>query len=76
MHRFSYRKSEIVKCEKELRRESSSEKPGIISKIIENVRDIDRKGCGGLSKCIRRQGSKNLNGFKPAFMLRDTFFIY
>jgi hypothetical protein len=75
MHRFSYRKSEIVKCEKGIRREPGSEKPGIMSKIVKNVRDIDRGNCGGLSKYVRRQDFKNLHGFKPAFMLRDISFI-
>jgi hypothetical protein len=74
MHRFSYRKSEIIKCEKEIRRKPGSEKPEIINKIVKNVRDIDRRGCGGLNKCVKRQGFKNLHGFKPAFMLRDISF--
>jgi hypothetical protein len=51
-----------------------------MSKIIKNVRDINREGCGGLDKCVRRQdfkdphGSKDLHGSKPVSMFRDTFF--
>jgi hypothetical protein len=75
MHKSSYRKFKIIKCEKGIRREPDNEKPGVINKIIKNVRDINRGGCEGLSKYVRRQGSKNLYGFKPIFMLRDTFFI-
>jgi hypothetical protein len=54
MHRFLYRKSEIVKCEKEIRREPGNEKPGIISKIVKNIRNINRKDYGGLNKYIKR----------------------
>jgi hypothetical protein len=42
-----------MKCEKGIRREPGNEKPGIINKIIKNVRNINRKGCGGLSKCVK-----------------------
>jgi hypothetical protein len=54
MHKFSYRKSKIVKYEKEIRREPGSEKPGIMNKIVKNVKDINRKGCGGLNKYVKR----------------------
>jgi hypothetical protein len=54
MHKFSYRKSEIVKCEKEIRQELGNEKSGIMNKIIKNVKDIDRRGCEGLSKYVKR----------------------
>jgi hypothetical protein len=53
MHKFSYKKSEIIKCEKKIIREPDSEKPGVISKIIKNVRNINREDCGGLNKCVK-----------------------
>jgi hypothetical protein len=54
MHKSSYRKSEIIKYEKELRREPNNEKPGIMSKIIKNVKDINRRDYGNLNKCVKR----------------------
>jgi hypothetical protein len=74
IHKSSYRKSEIIKYEKRIRREPGNEKPGIINKIIKNIRDINRRDCGGLSKCVKRQGFKNLHGSKSAPMLRDISF--
>jgi hypothetical protein len=75
MHKFSYRKSKIIKCVKGIRRELGSEKSGIINKIIKNVRDIDREDCGSLNKYIKRQSSKNPYGFKLAPIFRDISFI-
>jgi hypothetical protein len=75
MHKFSYRKSKIIKCEKGMRREPDNEKPEIINKIIKNIRDVNRRDCESLSKCVKRQNSKNLYGFKPTLMFRDIFFI-
>jgi hypothetical protein len=75
MHKFSYRKFEIMKCEKGIRRKLNSEKPGVINKIVKNVKDINREGYGGLNKCVRRQDFKNSHGFKSVFMLRNVFFI-
>jgi hypothetical protein len=75
MHKFSYRKSEIMKYEKRIRRKPGNEKSGIINKIIKNIKDINRKDCGGLSKCVRRQNFKNSHGFKPVPIFRDTSFI-
>jgi len=46
-----------------------------MSKIVKNVRDIDRRDCGGFSKCVRRQGSKNPHGSKSVFIFRDISFI-
>jgi hypothetical protein len=74
MHRSSYRKFEIVKCEKGIRREPGNEKPEVINKIIKIVRDIDRRGCGGLSKCVKRQGFKDLYGSKPVSIFRNISF--
>jgi hypothetical protein len=54
MYRFSYRKSEIVKCEKGIRREPDNEKPEIINKIVKNVKNINREDYGGLNKCVKR----------------------
>jgi hypothetical protein len=75
MHKFSYRKSEIVKYEKEIRRKPDSEKPGIINKIIKNIKNIDRRDCGNLNKCVKRQSSKNSYGSKSALIFRDISFI-
>jgi hypothetical protein len=59
MHKFSYRKSEIVKCEKKIRREPGSEKPGIINKIkkileilIEKVTEILVNALNGKARKI------------------------
>jgi hypothetical protein len=46
-----------------------------MSKIIKNVRDIDRKDYGSLNRCVKRQNFKNPHGFKPIPMFRDIFFI-
>jgi hypothetical protein len=54
MHKFSYRKSEIIKCEKGIRRKPDSEKPGIINKIIKSIKDINRGDCGNFNKCVKR----------------------
>jgi hypothetical protein len=54
MHKSSYRKSKIIKCEKEIKREPGNEKSEIINKIIKNVKDIDRRDCGDLSKYVKR----------------------
>jgi hypothetical protein len=53
MHKFSYRKSEIIKCEKGIRREPGNEKSGIISKIIKNIKNVNRGGCGGLNRYVK-----------------------
>jgi hypothetical protein len=53
MHKFSYRKSEIIKCEKGIRREPDNEKPGIMSKIIKNVKDVNREGYESFNKCVK-----------------------
>jgi hypothetical protein len=74
MHKSSYRKFKIIKCGKKIRRESGSEKPGIINKIIKNIKNINRKGCGSLNKCVKRQSFKDPHGSKPAFMFRDISF--
>jgi hypothetical protein len=54
MHKSSYRKSEIIKYEKGIRREPDNEKPGVINKIIKSIRDINREDCGGFNKYVRR----------------------
>jgi hypothetical protein len=54
MYKFSYRKSEIAKYKKEIKRKPGSEKPEIINKIIKNIKDIDRGDCGSLNKCVKR----------------------
>jgi hypothetical protein len=41
IYRFSYRKFKIMKCGKKIRQKPGNEKSEIISKIIENIRDID-----------------------------------
>jgi hypothetical protein len=69
MHKSSYRKFEIMKCEKGIKRELGNEKPGIINKIVKNVKNINREDYGNFNKYVRRQGSKNSYGFKPTFML-------
>jgi hypothetical protein len=75
MYRFSYRKSEIMKCEKGIRRKSGNEKPGVMSKIVKNIKNINRRDCGDFSKCVRRQNFKNSYGSKPVLMFRDISFI-
>jgi hypothetical protein len=40
-----------------------------MNKIIKNVKNINQEDCGSFNKCVKRQGSKNLYGSKPAPML-------
>jgi hypothetical protein len=54
MHKSSYKKFEIIKYEKGIKREPSNEKSKIISKILKNIKDINRKDCGNLSKYVKR----------------------
>jgi hypothetical protein len=68
MHKSSYRKSKIIKCEKGIRRKPGNEKPGIMNKIVKNIKDINRRDCEDLNKYVKRQGSKNSHGFKPALI--------
>jgi hypothetical protein len=53
IYKFSYRKSEIIKCEKKIRREPGSEKSGVMNKIVKNIRDVNRRGCGDFNKCVK-----------------------
>jgi len=46
-----------------------------MSKIVKNIRNINREDCGGLNKYVKRQDFKNLHGFKPAPIFRNTSFI-
>jgi hypothetical protein len=54
MHRFSYKKFEIMKCEKEIKREPDNEKPEIMNKIVKNIKNINREGCGNFNKYVKR----------------------
>jgi hypothetical protein len=75
MHKSSYWKSEIIKCEKGIRREPNNEKPGVINKIIKNIKNINRRDCGGFNKCVKRQDFKNSHDSKSVLMFRDISFI-
>jgi hypothetical protein len=74
MYKFSYREFKIIKCEKKIRREPGNEKPGIISKIIKNVKNINRRDCGNLNRYVKRQDAKDPHGFKPIPMFRNISF--
>jgi hypothetical protein len=39
---------------KGIKREPGNEKPGIISKIVKNVKNINRGDCENLNKCVKR----------------------
>jgi hypothetical protein len=43
-----------MKYEKRIRRKPDNEKPGIINKIIKNIKNINRENYGGLNKCVKR----------------------